>query len=104
MKRFDVYLTDLNPTIGREIKKIRPVTIVSPDELNEKSDTVIIVPMTTKERNWPTRISVKFAGKNGQIILDQIKTIDKIRLKKNLGCLDVTTSAMVLSKLREMFS
>ena len=104
MKRFDVYLTDLNPTVGKEIKKIRPVVIVSPDDLNDEVDTVIIAPMTTVYRNWPSRISLNFGGKNGQVILDQIKTVDKIRLRKKLGSLNGIVTIQILQKLREIFS
>ena len=104
MKRFDIYLTDLNPTIGREIKKIRPAVIVSPDDLNDEVDTVIIAPMTTKCRNWPMRVMVHFAGKDGQVILEQIKSVDKIRLKKKLGSLHGAVTNQILQKLKEMFS
>lgn len=104
MKRFDVYLTDLEPTVGKEIKKIRPALIISSDDLNNALDTVIAAPMTTKIKNWPTRVSVTFADKDGQIALDQIKTIDKSRLKKKLGTLHGAVTNNVLKKLREMFS
>ncbi len=104
MKRFDVYLTDLNPTVGIEIKKIRPALIISADELNDELATVIIAPMTTKTRNWPTRISVNFAKKDGQVALDQIRSIDKSRLKKKLGELRGNATAEILKRLREMFS
>jgi mRNA interferase MazF len=104
MKRFDVYLTNLDPAVGREIKKIRPALIVSSDDLNKALDTVIIAPMTKRIKNWPTRVSVNFADKDGQIALDQIKTIDKSRLKKKLGTLQGAVTSNVLKKLIEMFS
>lgn len=104
MKRFDIYLTDLNPTVGSEIKKIRPALIVSPDDLNDEIDTVIIVPMTTQIRKWPTRIKVSFAGKDGQVMLDQVRGIDKKRLKKKLGHLQGIVTNQILQKLREIFS
>ncbi|MES2961666.1 MAG: type II toxin-antitoxin system PemK/MazF family toxin [Pseudomonadota bacterium] len=104
MKRFDIYLTDLNPTIGREIKKIRPALIVSPDDLNDEIDTVIIAPMTTQIRKWPTRVLVNFADKEGQVMLDQIRVIDKKRLKKKLGHLQGAVTNQILKKLREIFS
>jgi len=104
MKRFDIYLTDLNPTIGKEIKKIRPAVIVSPDDLNDEIDTVIIAPMTTQIRKWPTRVLVNFADKEGQVMLDQIRVIDKKRLKKKLGHLHGAVTNQILKKLREIFS
>jgi len=104
MKRFDIYLTDLNPNIGREIKKIRPAVIVSPDDLNDEIDTVIIAPMTTQIRKWPTRVLVNFADKEGQVMLDQIRVIDKKRLKKKLGHLQGAVTNQILKKLREIFS
>jgi mRNA interferase MazF len=103
MKRFDVYLVNLDPTQGREIKKTRPATIISPNEMNDHISTVIIAPMTTKGRDYPTRIPCKFQGKRGQIILDQIRTVDKSRLVKRLGKIDKSTSEKVLNILQEMF-
>lgn len=104
MERFDIYLTDLNPTKGKEITKIRPALIISSNELNEELATVIIAPMTTKTRNWPTRINITFDGKDGQVILDQIRVVDKSRLKKKLGELRGKTTIQILNRLREMFS
>jgi mRNA interferase MazF len=103
MNRFDVYLINLDPTIGKEIKKTRPALIVSPDEMNSNIATIIIAPMTTKGRPYPTRVSCRFQGKDGQIILDQIHTVDKIRLIKKLGRIDKNTGNNVLSVLQEMF-
>ena len=103
MKRFDVYLVNLDPTIGKEIKKTRPALIISPDEMNTHISTVIIAPMTTKGRSYPSRIACKFQGKDGQIILDQIRAIDKLRLHRKLGRIDKNTSEKVLSILQEMF-
>ena len=103
MKRFDVYLVNLDPTQGSEIKKTRPATIISPNEMNDHISTVIIAPMTTKGRDYPTRVSCKFQGKRGQIILDQIRTVDKSRLVKRLGKLDKSTTEKVLNILQEMF-
>jgi mRNA interferase MazF len=80
VKRFDVFLVNLDPTIGSEIKKTRPCVVVSPDEMNRHIATVIIAPMTTKGKAYPTRVVCQFQGKDGQIILDQIRTIDKTRL------------------------
>ena len=103
MKRFDVYLVNLDPTIGKEIKKTRPALIISPDEMNTHISTVIIAPMTTKGRSYPSRIACKFQGKDGQIILDQIRAIDKLRLHRKLGRIDKNTSEKVFSILQEMF-
>ena len=104
MKRFDVYLVNLDPTIGKEIKKTRPALLISPDEMNDNISTVIIAPMTTKGRPYPSRASCRFQGKDGQIILDQICTVDKVRLIKRLGSIDKRTGNKVLSILQEMFS
>ena len=103
MKRFDVYLVNLDPTVGREIKKTRPALIISPDEMNSHISTIIIAPMTTKGRPYPSRVSCTFQGKKGQIILDQLRTVDKIRLVKKLGRIDKNTGNKVLSILKEMF-
>ena len=80
VSRFEVYLVRLDPTEGREIRKTRPCVVVSPDEMNRHIDTVIIAPMTTKGRSYPTRIPVQFQRKTGQIVLDQVRTVDKTRL------------------------
>ncbi len=104
VKRFEVYLINLDPTLGSEIKKTRPCLIISPDEMNRFIATVIIAPMTTKGRNYPTRVSCNFQGKQGQIVLDQIRTIDKSRLIQKLGKVDKTTKTKVLSTLAELFS
>lgn len=103
-KRFDVYLVNLDPTIGREIKKTRPSLVVSPDELNRHIGTVIIAPMTTKGRDYPSRVACRFQGKGGQVVLDQIRTVDKARLVKKLGQLSASAQKQVLSILAEMFA
>ena len=104
VKRFEVYLVNLDPTVGSEIKKTRPCLIVSPDEMNRHIATVIIAPMTTKGRNYPTRISCNFEGKSGQVVLDQLRTVDRKRLVKKLGKIDKKTQQLVLSTLAEMFA
>ncbi|MCB0191498.1 MAG: type II toxin-antitoxin system PemK/MazF family toxin [Anaerolineae bacterium] len=104
VKRFEIYLVNLDPTIGREIKKRRPCLIVSPNEMNRHIATVIIAPMTTKGQNYPTRIECKFEQKLGQIVLDQLRTVDKKRLVKKLGRIDKKTQQLVLSTLAEMFA
>ncbi len=103
MKRFEVYLINLDPSVGHEIKKMRPCLIVSPDEMNKHIKTVIIAPMTTKGRKYPTRINCRFKGKSGQIVLDQIRTVDKIQFTKELGIINLDTQKKVASVLSEMF-
>jgi mRNA interferase MazF len=104
VKRFDVYLINLDPTLGKEIQKTRPCLIISPNEMNQHLSTVIIAPMTSKGRNYPSRIDCKFQGKAGQIVLDQIRTVDKIRLTKRLGKLTPGESQEVLNLLAEIFA
>ncbi len=103
-KRFDVYLVNLDPTVGSEIRKARPCLVISPDEMNRYISTVIVAPMTTKGRNYPTRVLCTFKGKDGQVILDQIRTIDKSRLVQKLGRIDKPTQEKVLTILAEMFA
>ena len=103
VNRFDVFLVSLDPTLGHEIKKTRPCAIVSPDEMNHNIGTVIIAPMTTKGRDYPTRVPCTFQGVDGQIVLDQIRTVDKTRLAKKLGRLSPAASDRVLNVLIEMF-
>jgi len=103
VKRFDVFLVNLDPTVGREIRKARPCLIISPDEMNRFISTVIIAPMTTRGREYPTRIPCTFQGKQGHVVLDQIRTIDKVRLSQKLGRVNKPTQDKVLSVLREMF-
>ncbi|MBW2605201.1 MAG: type II toxin-antitoxin system PemK/MazF family toxin [Deltaproteobacteria bacterium] len=102
--RFDVYLTNLDPTIGSEIKKTRPCLIISPDEMNKHIRTVIVAPMTTAGKDYPTRVSCTFKKKKGQIVLDRIRTIDKARLIKNLGTVDPGTQLKVISILQRLFA
>jgi len=102
--RFEVYLVNLDPVVGSEIRKTRPCVIISPDEMNAHIATVIVAPMTTKGRSYPTRITCKFQGKEGQVVLDQIRTVDKSRLVKCLGMLDEAAKSLVLSTLSEMFA
>jgi len=104
VKRFEVYLANLDPTIGREIKKKRPCLVVSPDEMNQFISTIIVAPMTTKSRSYPTRVNCKFKGKSGEIVLDQIRTIDKKRLVKKLGVIDSAVQKKSLAILQEMFA
>ena len=104
IKRFDVYLVILDPTVGSEIQKTRPCVIISPDEMNRHIATVIVAPMTTKGRPYPTRVACIFQGKEGQVVLDQIRTVDKSRLAGKLGRLKEEIQQEVLSVLTEMFA
>jgi mRNA interferase MazF len=104
VKRFDVYLINLDPTVGHEIKKYRPCLVISPDEMNRNISTVLVAPMTTKGRNYPTRVSCTFNDKKGQILLEQMRAVDKIRLIKRLGTVDSFIQAQVFSVLSELFS
>ena len=104
MKRFDVFLVALDPTLGREIQKTRPCLIISPDEMNAHIGTVIIAPMTSKGRNYPTRINCTFQRVSGQIVLDQIRTVDKGRLIKKLGRISESAQKQTLGKLSELFA
>ncbi len=103
-KRFDVFLVRLDPTEGREIRKTRPCLVVSPDEMNRNIATVIVAPMTTKGRPYPTRVAVRFRSKSGQIVLDQIRTIDRDRLVRREGRIGEPTARHVLQLLGEMFA
>ena len=104
IKRFDVFLVNLDPTVGSEIQKTRPCAVVSPDESNRRIATVIIAPMTSRGAAYPTRVPCKFQGKTGQIVLDQIRTVDKTRLVKRLGRLAAAEQKQVLATLAEMFA
>ena len=103
-RRGDVFLVSLNPTEGREIRKTRPCVIVSPDELNASLSTFVVAPMTTGGYAYPFRIACRFEKKNGFIVLDQIRTVDRRRLVKRLGRLTPTTLGKALGVLREMFA
>ena len=103
-RRFDVYLISLDPTRGSEIRKTRPCLIISPDEMNDHIRTVIVAPMTTKGRPYPSRVPCTFQGMRGQIVLDQIRTVDKTRLVKRLGSISAAAQEKVLDALQEMFA
>ncbi len=104
VKRFDVYLVSLDPTVESEIKKTRPCLIVSPDEMNRNIHTVIIAPMTSAHKDFPTRVSCTFRKKQGQIVLDQIRTIDKVRLTKKLGTIGSRAQLDVITVLQRLFA
>ena len=104
VSRFDVYLVNLDPAVGKEIEKTRPCVIVSPDEMNRYVRAVIVAPMTTKGRPYPIRVSCRFQRKDGQVVLDQLRTVVKTRLVRRLGRLDGRTQPKVLAGLAEMFA
>ena len=104
MNQLDVYLVRLDPTEGHEIQKTRPCLVVSPGEMNRHIATVIAAPMTTRGRAYPSRVPVTFQGKQGLVVLDQIRTVDKVRLVTRLGRIDAPTGRRVLETLVEMFT
>ena len=104
VNRFDIYLVNLDPALGSEIRKTRPALVISPNEMNHQIHTIIIAPMTTKGRHYPTRVPCVFSGLKGQIVLDQIRTVDKTRLIKKLGTIDPKSKILVCNILIEMFS
>lgn len=104
IRRFDVHLVNLDPSVGSEIKKTRPCLIISPDEMNRHIRTVIIAPMTTAQKDYPTRVPCTFQKTQGQIVMDQIRTIDKQRLVKKLGTLDAKAQSDVIAVLQRLFA
>jgi mRNA interferase MazF len=104
VNRFDVFLINLDPTVGSEIQKIRPCLVISPDEMNRNIQTVIVAPMTTTGKDYPTRIACRFKQKKGYVVLDQIRTIDKTRLIKKIGTLDSEAQLKVISTLQRLFA
>ena len=104
VKRTEIWLVDLNPTVGKKIKKTRPCMIISPDESNKYLDTVVVAPLTSSRRGYPSRIDCIFQEKEGQIVIDQIRSIDKSRLGKKLGVIDRITSLKVFSVLQQYFA
>ena len=104
VRRYDVYLVDLDPTQGSEIRKTRPCAVVSPDEMNRHIRTVIVAPMTSARRDYPTRVDVTFQRKKGQVVLDQIRALDKARLLKHLGRLPESRAREVADVLQRMFA
>ena len=104
MKRGDVWLVNLDPTVGSKIKKARPCVIVSPAELNEHLRTVIVAPMTSRGFAAPFRVPVTHAGTKGLILLDQVRTVDKVRLAKRMGAISTKTLTLTLTRLQEVFA
>ena len=104
IRRGDVFLVDLDPTRGGEIRKTRPCVVVSPDELNAHLRTCIVAPMTTGGHIYPFRVPCRFGGKAGYVVLDEIRTVDRERLVRRLGRLSPTTQKRALEVLQEMFA
>ena len=102
--RGEVHLISLDPTRGREVRKARPCLIVSPDEMNRHLGTVIVAPMTTRGQAYPSRVPCKFAGRNGQVVVDQIRAVDRARLVRRLGRVSSATLRLVLDVLQETFA
>jgi len=102
IRQYEVYLITLDPTIGHELKKARPCVIISPNEMNKNISTVIIAPLTTQSHFYPTRIPLKFTGKEAWIVLDQLRTVDRKRLIRKLGEIDQKTINQIKSIIKEM--
>jgi mRNA interferase MazF len=102
--RGDVFLVNLNPTRGGELRRTKPCVVVSPDELNTHLRTFIVAPLTTGGRSYPFRLACTFQGKSGHVVLDQIRTVDQERLVKRLGSLSLPVLGQAMAVLREMFA
>jgi mRNA interferase MazF len=102
--RFEVWLVNLDPTVGSEIRKTRPCVVLSPDEMNRHLRTAIVAPLTTAGKPYPSRVACRFQGRDGLVVLDQLRTVDQLRLVRRLGTLDDETSLAVLALLQEMFA
>lgn len=103
-RRFEVMLVNLDPTVGAEIQKTRPAVIVSPDEMNRHLAKVIIAPLTSTLRGWPTRVPCKLQGRSGEVALDQVRAVDKARLVRKLGRLSSVESERVIAVLLRIFA
>lgn len=104
IKRFEIWLVDLEPVGGSEINKTRPCIVISPDVANKYLNTVMVAAMTTTVKEYPTRINCLFRRKKGQVVLDQIRTVDKVRLTKKMGTMDDETNKKICEVLVELFS
>ncbi|MEJ8801929.1 type II toxin-antitoxin system PemK/MazF family toxin [Pontibacter sp. H249] len=103
ISQYEIVLVNLDPTVGSEIQKTRPCVVISPDEINHNLRTVVIAPMTTKSRSYPTRVKVKHNNQAGWVVIDQIRTIDKVRIVKVLGKLNPSEVAACKSVIKETF-
>ena len=104
VRRFDVYLVNLDPTVGGEMRKTRPCVVISPDEMNRHVRTFLIAPLTSSDRSFPTRVECEFGGKRGRVVLDQIRVVDRSRLIKKLGAMADRCRGNVLRGLAELFA
>lgn len=102
--RFEVWLVNLDPTVGSGIRKARPCVVVSPDEVNRHLRTVIVAPLTTAGKPYPSRVASGFQGRDGMVVLDQLRTVDQARLVRLMGTLDRETADAVLGTLQELFA
>lgn len=102
INQYDICWIDLDPTKGSELKKIRPCIVISPDEMNYNINTVIIAPLTSTSKNYPTHVKIDFGNREGWIVLDQLRCVDKSRLLKNAGSLNESTVSDVKNVIREM--
>ncbi len=102
MNQYDIYLVNFDPTIGSEIQKTRPCLVISPGEMNQNIQTIIIAPMTTKSHSYPTRVKINFQKRTGWIVLDQIRTVDRSRLVKRLGRITDDAITKIKSIIKEM--
>jgi len=103
VQQFEVFIVNLDPTIGSEIKKTRPCVIISPDEMNKYLDTVVIAPITSQSKKYPTRIKIDLEGNDNWVVIDQIRTIDKSRLTKRITSLDKKEIAAIKNVIKETF-
>ncbi len=103
VQQYDVFIVNLDPTVGSEIKKTRPCVIISPDEMNKYLDTVVIAPITSKSKNYPTRIRIDLEGQENWVVIDQIRTIDKSRLTKKVGRIGQKETASIKHVIKETF-
>jgi len=103
VQQYEVFIVNLDPTIGSEIKKTRPCVIISPDEMNKYLETVVIAPITSQSKNYPTRIKIGLEGNENWVVMDQIRTIDKSRLTKRITLLDKKEIVAIKNVIRETF-
>lgn len=104
IKRFEIYWVNLDPTVGREMKKARPAAIISPNEVNNALGTVLVAPITSSKRSFPTRIIFELKGKENYLALDQIRAVDRNRLGKKISVLDGNTAQILCERLQELFA
>lgn len=102
--RFEVWLVNLDPTVGSEIRKTRPCVVLSPDEMNRHLRIAIVAPLTTGGKQYPSRVACVFQGREGKVVLDQVRTVDQSRLARRMGTIDAETAEVVLRTLQELFA